>query len=377
MPSQAGGDESFDTNGCQKPDFPIRCMEQATRQSRRVRRFIAGSENSGRERIRWQAVYGLLSRRTIQRHLGGKQVWAFGHDVPTLQGFQSSSWLWSDAGQEGDKLGLLQQRMDSRGRPLPLLPLTTDEEKFNRARSDPGCLENCEDHWTLTPETIIPLPGNNAALLFYRNSFFHTPWEGTFNTGTSIALWRDPTRPAIRENVRPGTAEPTLLFQAPELVIGAGAHVWRGYLYAYGYQRVEKGLIVARVPLDQARKRNAWRFYAGYRQWDPDWQRAATVSDHSFLTVHWNWHLGKFVSICNDFGTCTLLMSTADLPEGPWSRAQEIVLDRQPISEHHGIWHVLAHPELSKERGRVVYVTYQQGTGMLSSETRLVELVFK
>jgi hypothetical protein len=38
---------------------------------------------------------------------------------------------------------------------------------------------------------------------------------------------------------------------------------------------------------------------------------------------------------------------------------------------------VIAHPELSKERGRVVYVTYQQGTGMFRSETRLVELVFQ
>ncbi len=42
-----------------------------------------------------------------------------------------------------------------------------------------------------------------------------------------------------------------------------------------------------------------------------------------------------------------------------------------------GIRHAIAHPELSKEKGRVIYVTYQQSTGTFRSETRLVELVFK
>ena len=76
-------------------------------------------------------------------------------------------------------------------------------------------------------------------------------------------------------------------------------------------------------------------------------------------------------------GSGTLSISTADRPEGPWSQAQEIPLGLGSTEEDLGIRAVIAHPELSKENGRVLYVTYQQGTGMFRSETRLVELVFQ
>jgi hypothetical protein len=161
--------------------------------------------------------------------------------------------------------------------------------------------------------------------------------------------------------------------------MGEGAHVWRGYLYAYGprYQGAGNELIVARVPLDQALQRSAWRFYAGKGKWDPDWQQAVIVTSDCCGTVHWNRHLGKLVYIWNGFEAGTLSISTADRPEGPWSRMQEIPLGRGSSEQDAGIGAVIAHPELSKERGRVVYATYQQDTGIFRSETRLVELVFK
>jgi hypothetical protein len=37
----------------------------------------------------------------------------------------------------------------------------------------------------------------------------------------------------------------------------------------------------------------------------------------------------------------------------------------------------MAHPELSEERGRVQYLTYQLETGLFRSETRLLQLAFK
>ena len=153
-----------------------------------------------------------------------------------------------------------------------------------------------------------------------------------------------------------------------------------GYLYAYGtrYRKPGNQLIIARVPLDQALQRSAWRFYVGKGQWDPDWQQAVTVTNGCCGTVHWNWYLGKFVYMWIGFGAGTLSISTADRPEGPWSRIhQEIPLGRGSTRKDEGIRAAVAHPELSKEHGRVVYVTYQQDTGMFRSETRLVELVFR
>jgi hypothetical protein len=135
--------------------------------------------------------------------------------------------------------------------------------------------------------------------------------------------------------------------------------------------------VVARVLLDQARQRSAWFLYAGNGRWDPDWQQAVTVTNDCCGTVHWNLYLGKFAYMWNGFRAGTLSISIADRPEGPWAQTQEIPLGQPWTAKDSGIHAVIAHPELSKERGRVVYVTYQQRTGMLSSETRLVELAFQ
>lgn len=315
---------------------------------------------------------------------GGKEVWAFGHHFLSTpegrHGFRSSSWLWSDAGQEGDKLGPMHQPTDHRGQPLLLLPFTKEEETFNRARSDPGTLEGSGERWSIEPGSVIPLPDKKGALLFYVKKFIRPGGlEGITKLGTSITLWKDPTAPAVRGNLRLGTNDPTLLFQPGEPEMGEGAHVWEGYLYAHGARHLKprNQLIIGRVPLDQALQRSAWQFYVGNGQWNSDWQQAVTVANDCCGTVHWNWYLGKFAHMWIGFGAGTLSISTADRPEGPWSLIQEIPLGQGLTGKEGKIRALIAHPELSKERGRIEYLTYQQATGMFRSETRLVELVFK
>jgi serine/threonine protein kinase len=307
----------------------------------------------------------------------GKVVWAFGHDYRSnpegIHGSRSSSWYWNDAGQEGDKLGPFQQRKDNLGQPLLLLPFTKDEETFNRARSDPRCLENCAERWSIRPGPVIPLPGKDGALLFYSKSFIRPGRIGEM-IGTSIARWNDPTAPAVRENLRPETGEPTLLFQSPEPLIGLQAFVWGNYLYA---NAGGGDLILARAPLDQALRRSAWRFYVGHGQWSEAWQQAVPVTNGYRGTTQWNWHLGKFTYIYNFFAADTLSIFTADRPEGPWSKTQDIPLGLQSDRKKLQIRHVIVHPELSRERGRVQYATYLQETGISRAETRLVQLVFK
>lgn len=306
----------------------------------------------------------------------GKETWVFGyHFLATPEGrygYRSSGWYWNEAGQGGEKLGPFQQNKDSRGQPLSLLPFTADEERFNRARSDPRCLENCGERWSVQPGPVISLPHDEGALLFYVKSFVRPGGlENISAIGSSIALWKDPSAQAVRQDLRPGTSEPTLLFQHPEPQIGVQAFAWGDYLYAYGSR------IVARVLLSQALQRSSWTFYAGGGRWSKAWQEAVPVMNGYYGTVEWNWYLGKFVHFWNGFLADTLSISTADRPEGPWSQAQEIPLGPELNRKDLRIRHVIAHPELSQERGRVQYVTYQDATGMFRSETRLVELVFR
>ncbi len=306
----------------------------------------------------------------------GKQVWALGNTAGP--GTTSSSWLWNDAGQKGDKLGPWRQRKDEHGRSLSLLPLTADEDEFNRARADTRCRENCQEYWNITPGPIIPLPGNKGALLFYGKNFIRPGdiFKNRSTVGTSIAIWKDPTAPAARKDLRPGAPEPTLLFQQPEPSIGIQAFAWANYLYAYG-RTPDQGdqLIVARAPLDEALQRGAWRFYSGYGRWSEAWQEAVPVMKGYRGSIDWNWYLGKLVRVSNHFPSDNMLsISTSDRPEGPWSQSQDIPLGHRPDSR---INYPLAHSELSEERGRVQYVTYQLETGLFKTETRFVEIVFK
>jgi serine/threonine protein kinase len=311
---------------------------------------------------------------------GGKEVWVFGHyyrsNPERVHGSRSSSWYWNDAGQKGDNLGPFQQRKDDQGYPLLLLPFTKDEDIFNLARSDPRCLDNCLDRWSIKPGPVIPLPGDKGALLLYSKSFIH---QGDFGKtiGTSIARWEDPTAQAVRENLRPGTNEPTLLFQPPEPLIGLQAFVWDNYLYANGSRKSGREVVLARAPLDQALQRSAWRFYIGNGRWSEDWQQAVDVTYGSRGTTQWNWYLGKFTYIYNFFAADSLSIFAADRLEGQWAKSQDILLGQELNRKKLSIKNVIVHPELSQERGRVQYVTYQVEKGIVRAETRLVKLVFQ
>ena len=72
-----------------------------------------------------------------------------------------------------------------------------------------------------------------------------------------------------------------------------------------------------------------------------------------------------------------IAIRTADRPEGPWSDAQDVVECIAPTNEKMWSYCGLAHPELSREAGRIEYLTYYRETGFFKGEIRLIELVFK
>ena len=95
------------------------------------------------------------------------------------------------------------------------------------------------------------------------------------------------------------------------------------------------------------------------------------------LSVHWNEHLKKYLSVYSKQLVNKIAIRTAERPEGPWSDAQVVLECIAPTNEKMWSYCGLAHPEFSREAGRIEYLTYYRETGFLKGEIRLIELTFK
>ena len=222
----------------------------------------------------------------------------------------------------------------------------------------------------------------NRALVVYKKTVgrrFRLGF-GAETAGSSIATWSSPEAQVVRATLRPGTAEPTLLFQGGELMPSTGAVVVSDtlYLYATRPKFLENSVFVARVPLARALNHEAWRYYSGNGLWTADAKQATEVMEASpHLSVHWNAYLRKYVAISNVTLNYGIELRTAPRPEGPWSApemvARGVAAPRSDLCN----WAALGHPELAREGGRVLYVSYRHPTGDFNHEIRLMEITLR
>ena len=134
--------------------------------------------------------------------------------------------------------------------------------------------------------------------------------------------------------------------------------------------------LLARVSLERALERGAWRFYAA-APGGPDWRAATSVIDGaSVMSVAWNGYLGKYVAVDTRIISSEILVRTADRPEGPWSG--EAIVEGIPSDDvFRWVDSAVAHPELARDGGRVELLTYTPNVSMAGSETRAVEIEFR
>jgi serine/threonine protein kinase len=287
---------------------------------------------------------------------------------------QDSTWGWTNDRDASD--GVASFTIQSAEDQGPFLPLTEKETAFTDSRQYAKC--------DLEPGPIVVDPETGRALVFYRKRFF-AGFAELRMVGTSLAVWTGPEEPPARPSLRPGTADPTILFPEPEPPLGSGALRVDDWLYAYSCVcRQGQGCpcVLGRAPMSDALERERWQFYAGAGVWSADWREVDEVMQCMFsLTVHWNQYLGKFVAVCAKPLDKDIIIQTAPRPEGPWSGTSIIVEGIKPTTGWPWIRNALAHPELARERGRVEYLSYFRpldGPGLRAyGETRLVEITFR
>jgi len=306
----------------------------------------------------------------------GRAVWMFGEtgvrrgDPRTLD-WLSNTWCWSKDRDARDGV-TLEQPTDPLGVPVPLIRYTPDE-RVHMAADTSGSIR-------LWPGPLIEDPARHRALIVYRKGYKRQkPTFDIQDIGSSIAVWSDFAAAPMRPVLRLGTAEPTLLFQGDEPQPSAGAVLARDTLFLYGTKPVflSRSVFVACAPLARALERGAWRFYAGDGRWIADWKRATELMlAGPHLSVHWNAHLRRYVAVTSQGYSGEIELRTALRPEGPWSRRHVVGTGLKTARD--GQWNVgaLAHPELSRDGGRIEYLTYRHPIDMFNHEIRLMEIVF-
>jgi serine/threonine protein kinase/tetratricopeptide (TPR) repeat protein len=304
----------------------------------------------------------------LSASIGGRSVWVFKDTIAFGRGGTSptrigSSWGVMEAASSAGPPAVTGPADDGTGAPADLIPRTPTEKG---------------ERWTLEPGAVVWHGARNRALVFYAKTRGEGPKSR--RAGTSIAVWQPPDVRAARPVLRPGTEDPTLLFDAGEPPLGSGALVVGDWLYAYACEQPEGRFalpcLLARVPMDRALDRREWRFYAG-GVWVPDWRSATSVIDAGHLmSVAWNDYLDRYVAVYTPVVSSLIFVRTADRPEGPWS--EEIIIEGiAPAVGFQWISSGVGHAELAREGGRVELLTYARHLLTARSETRVVEIEFR
>jgi hypothetical protein len=91
------------------------------------------------------------------------------------------------------------------------------------------------------------------------------------------------------------------------------------------------------------------------------------------MSVSFNPHLNRYMAVYSKSMGAEAMIRIASRPEGPWSAPVELFGVEAPENVHGWVYDFLAHPELSKDNGRTVYITYTIKTSdPMTSEMRLV-----
>ncbi|MDQ2806155.1 MAG: DUF4185 domain-containing protein [Chloroflexota bacterium] len=299
--------------------------------------------------------------------LGGQMLWTFGDTIFTKPNEQGAGGIANSAALAPlDDPTAITATLDAAGAPVPLLPYTEEETRYNQAHGNRG-----DDRLALWPAEVVAL-ADRSALVFYQKLAIH---PGAFNfEALAVGLAR----------IAPGSTvaqrDPGVLFAKPEPLFTDGAVVKGDQLYLYACApagQLDSACKVGRVARAQAGERGAYRFWNG-SAWVMDATQATPVlrGPTSGVSVAWNSYLGQYLAVYSGIVSSKVLLRTAPQPEGPWS-TPVVAFAGEPAAQGQWDYAGREHPELAQEGGKILYVSYYRPLKGLQGELRLVQLRLK
>ena len=312
---------------------------------------------------------------------GNQSVWAYGDTILSEEGEDGSAWRnntasWTSDLDASDGVTGFDQAEDALGVPREFLPRTEEEEDYNLAHSGDACEDPCGAREALWPEDMVWDAARGRVLVFY-TKIHGEPGEWNFwSMGYGIAEWVDFQTGPVRPEVRPGTDEPTLHWDADGPGWGAAAQVVDDDLYAWACDTdmVSKPCHLARAPLADALDPDTWRYWDG-DDWTADMDKVAKLFDgESQLSIHYNPTLDRYLAVYARWTDNRIYLRTAPAPEGPWSKEIAAFDAEPPLSGDFGVYCGMAHGEYMRDNGGIELVSYYRSTTDWHGEVRVVEM---
>lgn len=313
----------------------------------------------------------------------GRSVWIFGDTFLTTENAESqkllcNSWSTTYDIDAVDGLAGFSERVDEVGAPVPFFPMTAEEIEFNALHQGEPCAEEpCGARWAIWPGAIVTDPGKGWAYIFYHKTYSEPGLLNFFHVGHSIAVWKDfeaePQRPIFDHS----DEYPSLFFTEGKDGFGSAAFLQAQTLYVYGCEMDRETLTkpcrIARVPIASILDKSAWRFYSGDGNWSAKLGEAQIIfNGNEMMSVSYNSYVNAYLAVYSEPMSQQVMLRASNTPEGPWSSPVEIFTAKVSATELGWVYDALAHPELSQDNGRIIYVTYSRQTAPYDSELRLV-----
>ena len=315
-----------------------------------------------------------------------KSVWVFGDTMLDSPNAEDSVLLSSSCSSTvdfdaGDGIEGLTEEVDAVGAPLEFFPLTEQERAYNTRNVGEVCEEDsCTAHWRIWPGTVLVDEDKDWAYVFYRKILAHSGVFKFQHVGHSIAIWKDLSEPVERPVFNYFESYPTLFFtEGDGDGFGSAAVVAVRDAYIFGCElgedKLTKPCNLARVPLADILEKEKWSFFAGNGNWSPNLADSTVIfHGNDMMSVFFNPYISRYVAIYSESLGSSAMLRTADRPEGPWSEPIELFTVDAPENFHGWVYDFLAHPELSPDDGRTLYVTYTKKLDQMHSEMRLVAI---
>jgi len=305
--------------------------------------------------------------------VGGKMLWLFGdsffkNGVKSVDGdsFRSNSAAIADLTMPLD----VTERLDINDTPYKAIPFTAAEKAYNASTG------RLDDRIALWPGGMMT-EKSGKGLVFYLKIHVlpnpNDPGKVIYQPlGVGTARFASGKTTASRDT--------GLLFNANEPQFNRPL-VYNGMVYLYGSLPTVPGSFpsygVARAPFKNATKRSAYTFWNG-SAWVSDVNQATAIMYFipGAVTVSYNAYLQTFIAIHSQFDSDKIVFKTASSPEGPWSLAAELFTGMPAAGTDSNNRAGQEHPELAKDNGQTIYVSYYNPQSLLQGDLRLVEVTF-
>jgi hypothetical protein len=313
----------------------------------------------------------------------GRSVWIFGDTILEISNEENrtmlcNSWSASYDTDAGDQLSGFSEELDAAGAPLEFFPLTQAERIYNQQHAGEPCQEQpCNAHWAIWPGAIVVDKQKGWAYVFYRKVHVEHGAFAFEHIGHSMAVWKNYEASLERPVFDLVENYPTLFFSEAENGFGSAAFIHDELVYVYGCELDKKDLVkpcrLARVPVADILRREAWRFYSKDDSWSADVSLAADLfKGNDMMSVFYVPYIKRYVAIYSKPMSTTTMIRTAPAPQGPWSLPKVLFNALPPVNDIGWIYDSLAHPEFSEDQGRIVYITYSRQIAPGQSDMHLI-----